>query len=121
MQPGTCARVPREWPCDRPRSRAACAQIAHLACCDGRELCFADGRYERTVPASIAEAAPRVHTCGKYPIEVERAVQHALARKTAFPKPRATHPSTAAHPAVAACMAGDSREARLRRRDRRKV
>ena len=23
--------------------------LAHLRCCDGRELCFADGRYELTL------------------------------------------------------------------------
>ena len=54
--------------------------VAHLRCCDGRELCFADGRYERAVPASLNETKPHArHVCGKYPIEVERAAQHALA------------------------------------------
>ena len=56
--------------------------VAHLRCCDGRELCFADGRYdltltltltryERAVPASLNETKPHArHVCGKYPIEV---------------------------------------------------
>ena len=48
--------------------------VAHLRCCDGRELCFADGRYERAVPASLNETKPHArHVCGKYPIEVGRA------------------------------------------------
>jgi hypothetical protein len=48
--------------------------VALLRCCDGRELCFADGRYERAVPASLNETRPHArHVCGKYPIEVERA------------------------------------------------
>ena len=54
--------------------------VALLRCCDGRELCFADGRYERAVPASLNETAPHARSvCGKYPIEIERAAQHALA------------------------------------------
>ena len=57
--------------------------VAHLRCCDGKAMCFADGRYERPVPASLHEAftppkQPWV-VCGKYPSEVEMGVQHALA------------------------------------------
>ena len=73
--------------------------IAHLRCCDGKAMCFADGRYERPVPASLTEwsrppgatvctpsgcslqegGTPPWVVCGKYPSEVEMAVQHALA------------------------------------------
>ena len=73
------------------------APVMFLGCCDAKEVCFADARYERRLPRRPAAACERgggsggsgggggggdddvEYVCGKYGHEVERAVYTALA------------------------------------------